>query len=79
MVNGILKLRYDKNNQYQRFTPKHNSRLNRLSPIGVVSALGVFGARVAGVIARLFAERRETRRGVPLRDGRGGLDFIIRR
>ena len=43
----------------------------KLSPIGVVSALGVFGARVAGVIARLFAERREMRRGVPLRDGRG--------
>jgi len=42
----------------------------KLSPIGVVSALGVFGARVAGVIAGLFAERREMRRGVPLRDGR---------
>ena len=51
----------------------------KLSPIGVVSALGVFGARVAGVIARLFAERREMRRGVSLRDGRGGFDSIIRR
>jgi len=51
----------------------------KLSPIGVVSALGIFGARVAGVIARLFAERREMRRGVPLRDGRGGFDSVIRR
>ena len=51
----------------------------KLSPIGVVSALGVFGARVAGVIAGLFAERREMRRGVPLRDGRAGFDFVIRR
>ena len=40
-----------------------------MSPIGVVSALGVVGARVAGVIACLFAERREMRRGVSLRDG----------
>ena len=51
----------------------------KLSPIGVVSALGVLGARVAGVIAGLFAERREMRRGVSLRDGRGGFDFVIRR
>lgn len=50
----------------------------KLPPVGVVSALGVLGTGVAGVIARFFAERREMRRGVPLRNGRAGLDLIIR-
>ena len=51
----------------------------KMPPIGFVSPLGVFRTGVAGVVPRLFAERRQRRRCSPLRDGATRLDFVIRR
>ena len=39
-------------------------------PVGVIGPLGVFGAGVAGVVARLFGERREMGGGRPLDERR---------